>query len=233
MKKTEKITIPCEISYIFAILILSFSVAMISATDFGLSMIVSPAYILSCKIDGLTFGQSEYIIQGVMFILFCILMKKVKLIYFASFATGLIYGAVLDLWRLVIPHFNPEVTAPGSLPFGLRIIYFIIGIVLTALAIALFFRTYIYPQVYDFFVKGVSEKYNLDRGRFKIGFDIFMFAVSVAMTLIIFRKFVGIGIGTVIMTFTNGIMISFFGKVIDKFFIFQPKLKKFSKLFDL
>lgn len=229
----KKIKIPSELTYILAVFILSFSVAMLSSTNFGLSMVVSPAYILSCKIDGLTFGQSEYIIQGLMFILFCILMKKVKLVYFSAFLTGIIYGAVLDMWRLIIPHFNPAVTPPGSLPFPLRVVYFILGIVLTAFSIALFFRTYIYPQVYDFFVKGLTERYALDRGKFKIGFDVSMLVLSCVMTLAIFRKFIGVGVGTLIMTLTNGAMISFFGKFLDRFFVFEPLFRKFSKHFEL
>lgn len=121
MKK--KITLHSELIYILSILILSFSVAMVSAADFGLSMIVSPAYILSQKLGFLTFGQSEYVIQAILFIVFCVLIKKVKLIYFTSFATCLIYGAVLDLWRAVIPMFNPTVTIPGSMSKPIRITF--------------------------------------------------------------------------------------------------------------
>ena len=229
----KKIKVPNELVYVLAIAMLSFAVAMMSCTNLGVSMIVAPAYILSCKVEALTFGQSEYVLQGIIFIIFCILMKKVKLVYFSSFVTGLIYGAVLDFWRLVIPHFNPEITAPGSLPIWLRIIYFVLGMLMTALSIAMFFRTYLYPQIYDFFVKGVSEKYSIDRTKFKIGFDMSMLALSVVMTLVLFRKFIGIGVGTLIMACVNGFVIGFFGKVLDKFFIFEPKAKKFSKYFDI
>ncbi|MBR1810746.1 MAG: hypothetical protein IJ766_03725 [Clostridia bacterium] len=229
----KKIKISAELTYVLAILILSFSVAMISCTDFGLSMIVSPAYILSQKLGFLTFGQSEYVIQGILFVLFCILMKKIKAVYFSAFITGLIYGAVLDLWRLVIPHFNPAVTAPGALPMGLKILYFVLGMTLTSLSIAMFYRTYFYPQVYDFFVKGVSEKYQLDRNKFKIGFDAVFLMISVGMTLFLFRKFVGVGIGTVIMTCLNGLLIGFFGKQLDRCFEFFPRLPKFAKQFDI
>lgn len=228
----KKIKVPSELVYILAIAILSFSVAMMSCADLGLSMIVSPAYILSCK-TGLTFGQCEYIVQGILFVLFCVLMKKVKLVYLSSFITGLIYGAVLDFWRLVIPHFNPEITAPGSLAMWIRIIYFLLGMFMTSFSIAMFFRTYLYPQIYDFFVKGISEKYSLDQTKFKIGYDISMLAISTVMTLALFRKFVGIGVGTLIMACINGIVIGFFGKVLDKFFIIEPIAKKFSRYFDI
>lgn len=228
----KKIKVPSELVYAVAIIILSFSVAMMSCADLGLSMIVSPAYILSCKI-GLTFGQCEYIVQGILFVVFCVLMKKIKLVYLSSFITGLIYGAVLDFWRLVIPHFNPEITAPGSVPMWLRIIYFLLGMFMTSLSIAMFFKTYLYPQIYDFFVKGIAEKYRLNQTKFKIGFDMSMLAISVVMTLVLFRRFVGIGVGTLIMACINGVVIGFFGKMLDKFFIIEPKAKKFSKYFDI
>lgn len=229
----KKIRISCELDYILAILLLSFSVAMISCTDFGLSMIVSPAYILSQKLGFLTFGQSEYVIQGVLIVLFCLLMRKVKPIYFTSFGTGLIYGAVLDLWRLVIPHFNPSVTPSGSLPVPLRLLYFVVGMTMTSLSIAMFFRTYLYPQVYDFFVKGVSQKFGLDRNKFKICYDAAFLAISCAMSLILFRRFVGVGVGTLIMTACNGLLIGAFGKMLDRFFVFEPRFKKFSQYFEI
>ena len=50
----KKIKIYSEIIYLLSIIIISFSVAMLSAVDFGISMIVAPAYILSEKL-GFTF----------------------------------------------------------------------------------------------------------------------------------------------------------------------------------
>lgn len=229
----KKITLHSEIVYIISILILSFSVAMVSAADFGLSMIVSPAYILSQKLGFLTFGQSEYVIQAILFIVFCILMKKVKLIYFSSFLTCLIYGAVLDLWRMIIPMFNPTITEPGSMEMPLRILFFVGGTLITALAIAMCFRTYLYPQVYDFFVKGVAEKFNLNRTKVKTGFDITFLTISLIMTLVFFKGFVGIGVGTLITTLVNGFLIGNFGKLFDKFFEIKPLFPKFAKKFDI
>ena len=229
----KKIKIYDEAAYLLAIVLLAFAVAMISTTGFGLSMIVSPAYILSEKVSFLTFGQSEYVVQGVMFVVFCILMKKIKIVYFSSFVSGLIYGAVLDMWRVVIPHFNPEITPVGSLPIGLRIIYFVVGMLLTSFTIAVFFNVYPHPQIYDFFVKGVSEKFGIKQSRFKTAYDISFLLISVVMSLVLFGKFVGVGIGTLIMAVCNGSIIGFFNKLFDKFFIFEPRFKKFSKHFEL
>lgn len=227
------LTLHSEAVYFLAIIILSFAVAMVSVADFGVSMIVAPAYILSLAVEPLTFGQSEYVLQALLFVAFCVAMRKFRPVYLTSFVTCLIYGAVLDLWRTVIPVFNPDITPPGDLPMYVRVMFFIIGMILTAFSVALFFKTYLYPQVYDFFVKGVSERYSVDITRFKRIFDAACLAVAVAMTLIIFKGFRGVGVGTLIMTAFNGILIGMFSKIFDKYLNVVPALPSFAKKFDL
>ena len=229
----KKIKIYDEIAYLFATVFLAFAVAMISTTGFGMSMIVSPAYLLSQKVSFLTFGQSEYIVQGIMLIIFCILMKKIKLLYLSSFVSGLLYGVVLDFWQIVIPHFNPEITPVGSLPFLLRAVYFVLGMMLTSLTIAIYFKVYLYPQIYDFFVKGVSEKFRIKQSKFKTVYDLVFLIVSVVMSFMFFGELTGVGIGTLIMAVCNGTIIGFFSKLLDRFFIFEPKFKKLSNYFDV
>ena len=227
----KKITIHSEVVYLISLIVLSFSVAMLTAADFGISMIVAPAYILSQKLTFLTFGQSEYVIQGILFIIFCVFMKKFRPLYLVAFLTCLIYGAFLDIWRIIIPAFNPAITPVGSMDLHIRIIYFIVGIMLTCISIALCFRTYIYPQVYDFFVQGLSTRYNIKLTKFKVVFDLSFFALSLVLSLALFRDFVGINWGTIVMTITNGYTIGFFGYLIDKVFVIKPLFKKAHDLF--
>ena len=231
--KEKKFSVPSEIAYLASVLLLSFAVAMVASANFGVSMVVAPAYIVSLRVDALTFGQSEYIVQAILFAALCVILKKVRLPYFFSFATCLIYGAVLDLWRKVIPVFNPTVTPPGSMAFWLRCLLFGGGMLLTAFSVALFYRTYLYPQVYDFFVKAVCERYPLDRNKFKIGFDATCLLIAVALTLLFFHGFHGIGVGTLIMTALNGLLIGLFGKFFDRFFRFPalfPKVEAWFKI---
>lgn len=54
---TSKIKVSSEIGYLAAIVLLSLAVAMLSAADFGISMIVAPAYLLSLNLQFLSFGQ--------------------------------------------------------------------------------------------------------------------------------------------------------------------------------
>lgn len=231
--RVMKIKIKSEIAYILAIFLIAFAVAMISATNYGVSMVVAPAYILSLAIPKLTFGMAEYVVQGLLFIVLCIITKRVRIVYFSSFVTGLIYGAFLDLIRLVVPHFNPEITPPGSLPLWLNLMYFVVGTLLTAISVAIFFKIYLYSQVYDFFVKTVSCYFSLPQGRCKLVFDFSCLAISVIMTLAFFGGFYGIGIGTVITAFINSPLIMFFSKLLDRYFEFPPIFSKFAAKFEI
>lgn len=228
----KKIKIYDEAAYFISLTILSLSVAMIAVSDFGMSMIVSPAYLLHLKFGFMTFGQCEYIVQGLLFIILCAVVRKVKLVYFFSFLTGIIYGAILDLWRL-IPILNPDVTPPGSPDMAVKIIFFAVGVLMTSFSIALAFRSYLYPQVYDFFVKAVPEAMKISRDKFKIAFDFVFLAISVAMSFILFGKLTGVGVGTLIMALVNGLLIGAFGKFLDKFFVFTPAFKKLSGYFEI
>ena len=97
----------------------------------------------------------------------------------------------------------------------------------------LFFRVYLYPQIYDFFVKGISEHFHINRTRFKQFFDFSCLFISCAMTLLLFRDFVGVGIGTLVMTVCNGFLIGTFGKIQDRLFDIQPLFPRFAAYFDL
>lgn len=213
-----KIRVSHELVYILGAAILSLATAMLTAADFGLSVIVSPAYLVSVKTGFLTFGQAEYVVQGILFVLFCIIMRKIKLLYFGAFLSGIIYGFILDLWRTWIPHLNPDIYPTGTLPIQLRIVYFVVGFFINVLGVTLYFKNRYYPQVYEFFVKGVSEKYHIELPKFKLAFDLAFLALSLILTLVMFHKIVAIGVGTLIMACCNGPLIGAYSRWFDKHF---------------
>lgn len=229
---SRKIKISSEIAYFAAIVLLSLAVTILSTADFGISMIVAPAYLLSLKAGFLSFGQAEYVVQAIVFILLCIVLKRFRFVYFFSFGTCLIYGFVLDLWRK-IPFLNPTATPPGSMNLPLRIAMFVIGMILTSFSVALFFKTYLFPQVYDFFVKAVSCKYGIKLSRLKTVVDLSCLTASVIMTFAFFGEIRGIGWGTLIMALLNGTVIGYFSKLLDKAFDFQPTFTRFAAMFKL
>lgn len=231
-KTKRKIAINSEATYFVGILLLSLSVAMLASADFGISMIVAPAYLLSLKIDFLTFGQAEYVIQAILFIALCIVIRKFKPVFLTSFLACLLYGFVLDLWQM-ISFFDIAKTPPESLAFWVRITLFLGGFFLNGFSVALFFKTYLYPQVYDFLVKCIVARFRFKTLSVKTCENFFMLALALLFSFCFFGKLVGIGWGTLAMTVLSGTIIELFSKLLDRFFEFEPALSRLASFFDL
>lgn len=226
-KTPQKITLNSELNYLFSLILITLAVAMLTSAGFGLSMVVAPAFVLAEYIPNLTFGQAGYILYGVQFILMCFLLKGFRPSLLISFLTVIIYGVFLDLWQL-IPLFNITVTPPESLELWVRIVFFIGGILLTTFSVALSFKTYIYPQVYDFFVKAVSDFYKIKLAIFKYIVDFSFLAIAVILSFVFFGKLVGVNWGTIVMTITSGTLVSLFSNLLDKISINRPLFYKLS-----
>lgn len=78
MKKKK---ISAELAYVLATLILAFGTAMMTKANFGVSMVVAPAYLLHLKLSQywnfITFGVAEYMLQAFLLIVLCIVIEKV------------------------------------------------------------------------------------------------------------------------------------------------------------
>ncbi len=232
MGEKKKIKINSEATYFVAILLLSLSVAMLTRADFGISMIVAPAYLLSLKIDFLTFGQAEYIVQAVLFLILCIIIRKFRPIYLTSFLTCLIYGLALDLWQM-IPFFNASAASSEPLDLWARIVLFLGGFILTGFSVSLFFKTYFYPQVYDFSVKCITARYHFKMFVVKTIVDFTLLGIALILAFSFFGELIGIGWGTLVMAVLNGTIIGLLSKLLDRYFEFKPAFPKFASLFDL
>jgi uncharacterized membrane protein YczE len=110
--------------------------------------------------------------------------------------------------------------------FGMRVFAFFASEILIAIAVALFFRTSLPPESYELVVTEISSKFSLKQNKVKLVNDLAMLTLSLVLSFVLHGKLVGIGIGTVIVTLTNAPLISFFGKILDRFFEFDPRFTK-------
>ncbi len=166
--KTKKIGRFGEAAWVVGMVVLSLGVSLMSKAGFGMSMIVSPAYILHLALvktwPWFTFGCAEYVVQAILIVIMCFTVRRFRWQYLLSFATGVLYGLILDGWLLV---FGTEVFE--EMP--MRIASFAIGLACSGFSIALFFRTYLPIQAYDMFITEVSSTYKLKQGAVKWVYD--------------------------------------------------------------
>ena len=229
MKK--KPVLHSEIVYIVATITMALSVALLTTADFGVSMITGIPYILSLKFPVMTLGMYEYVFQTIMLVVLCIVTKKFRVLYLSAYISSILYSVFLDLIRWLVPFLNPNITAPGSPAMYVRIIMFVTGMVFTSLSVAIYFKVYLYPQIYDFFPKKLCQHFNWNLIKVKRIYDATLFTGSVALSLILFHGFRGIGIGTIIITLVNSVLIGLFSRVIDKHIVLKPIFPKLESKF--
>ena len=217
-KKTIKLG---EASWIIGNLLCALGNCLVSKSAFGLSAIIAPAFILNRKIGFLTVGFCEYIIQGILLVLCCIIIGKFKGKFIATICNIIFYGASFDIVNSLLSFMHPSNIAS-------RIIVAIIGTLITGFAVAIMLRTYIPPSIYEIFVKEVAEAKGFNVNKMKLIFDASMLALSLTMMFILLGEFRFdlIGILTVISAFLNSILIAFFGKILDKHLDFSPAIPK-------
>lgn len=217
-----KKTFYSELAYLFGTVVLAFGTALMTLADFGVSMVVAPAYILHLKISQFlpffSFGMAEYTLQAVLLIIMILAVRRFKVSYLFSFFTAVIYGILLDTFIFVLS-FIPTL-------MYVRVIFYITGFFIVACGVALFFKTYISPEAYELFVKEISDRYKLDIHRFKTIYDISSLIFSVVLSFVFFGfgVFKGVSWGTLIAAIFNGFTIKFFGKLLDNHFDFKDGL---------
>ena len=213
-----------ELAYIVGLLTLAFGAALMTMADFGLSMIVAPAYILHLKLSQtwsfFTFGMAEYTLQAVLLLITVGVLRRFRVSYLLSFVTAFIYGMLLDGFIELFSTFSFEA-------LYLRVAAYVLGLLFTSFGVTMFFRTYLSPEVYELLVKEVSKKFGVTLSRFKTFYDCGSLVVSVIMTFSFFGlwEFRGIGWGTLVCALVNGWLIGRATKILDKHFEFTDGLR--------
>ena len=213
-----------ELAYVFGIVALAIGVALMERADFGMSMVVAPAYLLHLKISQylpfFSFGMAEYTLQLVLIIVLMLIVRKFRLSYFFSFVTAVLYGFILDGCIYLV-----SLIPDGGLP--LRLAFFLGGMLFCSCGVSLVFHTYISPEAYELFVKEISLKFSLNITKVKWIYDIVSCLVGIGLSFLFFGlwHFEGVKLGTVICALVNGFIIGGFSKLFEKAFDFQDGLK--------
>ena len=225
MKKIQRSN---ELLWLFGIVFVALGVAICSKADLGVSMIAAPAFVLQEALVAffpwLSVGMTEYLIQGVMLALLCLVIRRFRLRYLLAFAVAVIYGYTLNFFLWVL----------GGVSFDaiwLRWVMLLVGDLITGFGVACFFRTYMPLQVYELFVSELADRFSLKISRVKSCFDISLLLLSLIMAFslfgdvtafdwstVYFTGFHSIGLGTLVTTAVNSPIIALMGKLLDLLF---------------
>ena len=214
----NKKTFYCEIAYILGIIVLALGNTFMVRADFGMSMVVAPAYIIHLKVSQFlpffTFGMSGYVFQFFLLIVLFIVMRKFEKRYLLSFVTAFIYGIVIDVVMGVVALFPYD----GMI---WRAVFFVSGLLVSTTGVALLLHAHFPPEAYDLFVKEVSRGYNISIIKVKTLYDCCSCILGVVLSLGFFGGFVGVQWGTAVCAIMNGWLIGRIGNLLENKFVFQ------------
>ncbi len=210
-----------ELAYVLGMVLLAFGAAFMTISDFGVSMIVAPAYLIHLKVSEFlpffSFGMAEYTLQAVLLFVMMLVVRKAKVSYFFSIVTAVLYGFILD-GAIAVVSLLPVNTA-------LRVFFYIVGLLLSSMGVSFFFHTYIAPEVYELFVKEVSVKFEIDISKVKTVYDCASCVVSILLSFAFFGlwSFEGVKLGTVICALLNGTLIGVWNKACENIWDFKDR----------
>ncbi len=239
--KTHTVERGGELMWVFGTLFVALGVSICSKVNLGVSMIAAPAFIICEALapvwHSLSVGVTEYIIQGLMLAVLCVVVRRFNWKYLCAFAVAVIYGYALNLFLWIMRDVSFDTVA-------MRWIMLIVGDSITATGVACFFRTYLPLQVYELFVAEIADKFGFNINKTKWCFDITLLVISVILALTLFgdasslrlsdltsSSFHSIGLGTIVTTAINSPIIAFAGKLLDRIFGTQPRFPKLKEIF--
>ena len=209
-----------EIAYFLGLFLLAWGTALTVWGDFGLSMVVAPAYIIHVTVSKywpwFSFGVAEYAFQAVILIVMVILLRKARWYYLLSFATAVLYGILLDAGTSVF-----HAVLPATQMEGYRLAAYIVGDLMVCAGVSMMFKTYIPPEAYELFVKEIGSRTGIKLHIFKTAYDCCSLIIAVGLSYILLGNLEGIGIGTVVCAFLNGSLIKGITGLLEKNFEFR------------
>ena len=212
-----------ELAYALGIVFVALGAALMERSDFGVSMVVAPAYLiyrwLSPVWSFVTFGMAEYCFQAALLVVMVILLRRFRVSYIFSFVTAVIYGFALDGFMYL------GALLPAELIWQ-RAAYYVIGMLCCAAGVSAMFHTYISPEVYELFVKEVSSHFNVNINRFKTVYDCVSCLIGIAISFLVFGlwRFEGVKWGTIVCALINGWIIGRFSAFYEKHWTFHDAL---------
>ncbi|MBQ8803680.1 MAG: hypothetical protein IJZ53_08615 [Tyzzerella sp.] len=204
-----------EMAYVLGLILLAIGNSLMAKADFGISIVIAPAYLVYLKLSSIfsffTFGMAEYILQTILLIMTMLVLRKFRISFLFAFVTAVVYGLILDVVMLGID-WIPHDT------FAMRVLFFIVALFFNAAGVSMHFHTYLPPAAYEFFVKEVSGKLQIDINKFKRGFDFSFCVIGIVMSFCFFGlwHFEGIKLGTVICVLFNSFAIAKWSKFYEQ-----------------
>lgn len=196
----KKVKIQSFILFLVGLGLLSLGVVLVVKSNLGISVATSVPYVFSLQFTKLSFGQWNYIIHGSTILLLVLIVKKLTVKYLMSFIVAFLFGVTIDFFTILLTSYIANTILE-------RIVLFMIASIIISIGIASLIKSN-YPILpFDTFIKEITESKKIQYKKFKTGFDLVCFTISVISCIIFFGRLQGLHVGTLVSAIILGSMI--------------------------
>lgn len=189
------------IMYVIGLFIMTIGIALSVKSDLGVSPVSSIPYTMTC-VWGIEMGIATVIFHTVL-VLFQILIlrRNFKVKNLLQIAVGVLFGLFTSLCNYAVT-FIPDPTN-----IIIRVIMVLISTVFVAFGIFLYVPVNIMPLAGEGIMQTISNITGIEFPKVKIGFDVTMVVVSLAVCLIFIHGLGSVGAGTIICSVLVGLVL--------------------------
>lgn len=206
---------PVEIYYLLTLILDGFACAMLTTSSFGVSVLSSLPYVISHIFTSISYGMFSFLVQVVLLVMLISITRQFKITYFMSFVVGFAYGVFLDLFMYLLS-FVP-------LNIFIRILMFVLGFAILCVVQASYFKSEWPLMPFDAFVADLVHYTKLSVFKVKTFQDMSFLITSTLLSILYFRKIIGIGIGTIFIAFLTGFFQQKIVDYLNMHYIFETK----------
>lgn len=199
--------------FVLGMFVCCYGIAIVTRSNLGTSPIACPNYVATFIVP-LSFGVTTFIVNALCLLSQIILLgKQFPKIQFIQLPIAMLTGAFIDLSM-----FLTQSSIFQTENYTYRVIMTIVGSIIIGLGVAL----EVYPNLTympgEGLVKVISDKFNIDFGKVKVGFDVVFVATALLMGVIFLHRVEGVREGTIISALLVGIAAGIFLKLMNKMF---------------
>lgn len=196
--------------YLLGLLFLAFGIALSIKTALGISPISSVAFCIS-ELCHFNLGVVNFVVYAVFVAAQFILRgKNSRIIDLLQLAVSFIFSWALDMLVQLIPY------EAANHSFAVNFALLLVSIVFIGIGVSGSVQMRLIPNPGDGIVQAVAEKTGWEHGFAKNVFDIGCVCVTTAMSLIVARRLVGVGVGTVAAMLGVGRVVALFNRFVMK-----------------
>lgn len=190
--------------YFAGIAILSLGVVLNIKTNLGTAALNVIPYVIS-NTTPISLGTAVFVLYSIFVIVQLVLKKKIDILTILQLPMSLLFGRLVDLFNTRILPFEAN-----SILSGLVMLFFAINLV--AIGTTVIVSQNMVPVAPDGLVQTLGKRLKWSFGKTKMSFDLICILIAFIISLILARKILGIGIGTVLSMIFTGILCNLYKK---------------------